>query len=172
MLIGTKLSPNWHERQFSITFWGGGSGWYFPPASCQHVFTPRKMKMLRCSQKGDHFEKEISSSSHQFAGDMLVFREVTSKNMHRKSAPVSSSLFPICSLGKKDRKQKNYLNETEWNHLDFRKTPSEKKNDPPKKHKNHGMAAVFHQLNWLSFPYPWRGVISPQVTVLFKASPK
>ena len=89
----------------------------------------------RCSQKGDHFEKEI----------MFVFREVTSeKHMHRKSASVSSNLFPICSLWhirRKNIKNKNYLNETEWNHLDFRKTPRKKKR-PPKTTKTDGMAAV------------------------------
>ena len=31
---------------------------------------------LTCSLKGDHSEREMSSSNHQFSGDVLVFRGV------------------------------------------------------------------------------------------------
>ena len=112
-----------------------------------HV-TVLHLRKWRCSQKADHFEKELSYSSHQFSGDMLVFTEVTSKNMHRKSASVSSKLFPICSWDMK----KNYLNETEWNHLDFRKTPRKKKRPPKATQPRYGRRFPSTELSELPLP--------------------
>lgn len=186
MLIGTKLSPNWHERHFSIIFSGGGSGWHFlrlhvstwPITKLHHQLKWYRFRCLvwfqfffqttpvlhlgkwRCSPKKGPFWKEdfiFQPSSHQFSGDILVFREVTSQKTCTASQlrSVRIYLFPICSLGyiqKKHRRQKL----SQWNRmkpLRFSEDPKEKKTTT-KNQKNHGSGRRFPSTELTELPLP------------------
>ena len=142
MLIGTKLSPNWHERQFSITFLGGREWVIFSYGfTSARFYTSENEDVKMFPKKGTILKRRFHLPAFQpsiFGGYLSFQGGNFTKNMHRKSALVSSNLsFPNWFIGiyTKNIEDKNYLNETEWNHLDFRKTPRKKKTTPPKTQK-------------------------------------
>ena len=69
-MVTSKRSLKWHQST------SGSSSWNTPPPK----------KKTTCHLKKGPFEKEMSSSNHQFSGDMLVFRGGSSnKNSSIKS---------------------------------------------------------------------------------------
>ncbi len=55
-----------------------------PIAFPSKIVTVTPPKINECPLKRDHFKKQMSSSNHQFSGDMLVFRDATTEIAKKK----------------------------------------------------------------------------------------
>ena len=67
-MVTSKRSLKWHQST------SGSSSWNTPP-----------QKKKTCHLKKGPFEKEMSSSNHQFSGDMLVFGGVVATKTHQSN---------------------------------------------------------------------------------------